>query len=259
VTGNITGGNLIAVANVIAGAATTYVPSNAPVQAAGTANSYVQMLLQNKSNGLAATTDIVAAADNATDLTTFVSMGINSSTYNQPGYALTTANDAYLYVTGNTTTGGGALVLSTYTAKDIIFSTNGGDTANEIGRFKNGFGLSVVGGVSATGNIQGGNILGGANVNATLLSGTTVSVTGNIDSGNLRTTGLVSATGNITGGNLSGTSIVGTLTTAAQTNITSVGTLTSLAVTGNTTSGNLLTGGLISSTGAVTASQFNGR
>jgi hypothetical protein len=51
--------------------------------------------------------------------------------------------------------------------------------------------------------------------------------------------GGVSAVGNITGGNLSGTSIVGTLSTAAQTNITSVGTLTALAVTGNITSGNL--------------------
>jgi hypothetical protein len=64
--------------------------------------------------------------------------------------------------------------------------------------------------------------LGGANVNATTHTGTTVSVTGNI-----------------TGGNLSGTSIVGTLTTAAQTNITSVGTLGSLAVTGTITGGNL--------------------
>jgi hypothetical protein len=44
-------------------------------------------------------------------------------------------------------------------------------------------------------------------------------------------------TGNITSGNLQGTSIVGTLTTAAQTNITSVGTLGSLAVSGNASSG----------------------
>jgi hypothetical protein len=51
---------------------------------------------------------------------------------------------------------------------------------------------------------------------------------------------LISATGNITGGNLSGTSIVGTLTTAAQTNITSVGTLGALSVTGNITFGGSL-------------------
>jgi hypothetical protein len=51
---------------------------------------------------------------------------------------------------------------------------------------------------------------------------------------------------------------VGTLTTAAQTNITSVGTLGSLAVTGNTTSGNLLTGGLISATGNITGGNLSG-
>jgi hypothetical protein len=54
------------------------------------------------------------------------------------------------------------------------------------------------------------------------------------------TLGSLSVTGNITSGNLSGTSIVGTLTTAAQTNITSVGTLGSLSVTGNITSGNII-------------------
>ncbi len=56
----------------------------------------------------------------------------------------------------------------------------------------------------------------------------------------------ITAVGNITGGNLSGTSIVGTLTTAAQTNITSVGTLDALSVTGNITGGNLITAGLVS-------------
>jgi hypothetical protein len=65
-------------------------------------------------------------------------------------------------------------------------------------------------------------------------------------------TGIVSATGNVTAGNLSGTNIVGTITTAAQTNITSVGTLDSLSVTGNVNAGNLRTAGLISATGSIT-------
>jgi hypothetical protein len=78
---------------------------------------------------------------------------------------------------------------------------------------------------------------------------TSVSVTGNVTGGNLSTAGTVSATGNIVGGNLSGTSIVGTLTTAAQTNITSVGTLSALSVTGNVTGGNLITAGAVSGNG----------
>jgi hypothetical protein len=59
--------------------------------------------------------------------------------------------------------------------------------------------LRTAGLISATGNITGGNILGGANVNATTHTGTTVSVTGNIDGGNLRTAGLLSVnSGNVT-------------------------------------------------------------
>jgi len=84
------------------------------------------------------------------------------------------------------------------------------------------------------------------------------SVSGNVTSANFLTGGLISATGNITGGNLSGTNIVGTLTTAAQTNITSVGTLSSLAVTANVTGGNLLTGGLISAASTVTGTSHLG-
>ena len=71
--------------------------------------------------------------------------------------------------------------------------------------------------------------------------------------------GLISATGNITGGNITVTNIAGSLTTAAQGNITSVGTLTGLnssgaiSATGNVTGGNLITGAAISAGGAVSA------
>jgi hypothetical protein len=89
----------------------------------------------------------------------------------------------------------------------------------------------------------------------TNVAGSTVST---VYSDGVLVTGLVSATGNITGGNLSGTAITGTLSTAAQTNITSVGTLTSLSVSGNVQGGNLLTDGLISAAGTVTGTTFVG-
>ena len=64
-----------------------------------------------------------------------------------------------------------------------------------------------------------------------------LTVTGNVTAGNLVTSG---SGGSITGANLvSANYFTGTLTTAAQPNITSVGTLTSLAVTGNITAGNV--------------------
>jgi hypothetical protein len=46
-----------------------------------------------------------------------------------------------------------------------------------------------VGNVTASGNITGGNVLGGANVNATTHTGATVSVSGNITGGNLLSAG----------------------------------------------------------------------
>jgi len=125
--------------------------------------------------------------------------------------------------------------------------------------------------LTVTGNATGGNILTGGFVSATgniiantasffigngsLLSGIAASYGNANVVANLAALGTnpVSTTGNIDGGNLSGTNIVGTLITALQTNITAVGTLGSLTVTANTTSGNLLTAGLISVAGNITA------
>jgi predicted acyltransferase (DUF342 family) len=113
----------------------------------------------------------------------------------------------------------------------VIFNTNGNADAT----------------AGLTFNTTGPNLL-------TVLG--TISSSGNVQAGNLRTAGLVSATGNITGGNLSGTNIVGTLTTAAQNNITSVGTLSSLTVTANVAGGNLTTGGQVSATGNIRTANY---
>ena len=92
-----------------------------------------------------------------------------------------------------------------------------------------------------------------ANGNVNVITGGTTSLV--VTSTGANITGTLNATGNITSGNLSGTSIVGTLTTAAQTNITSVGTLGALTVTGNIGGGNL-SGTNIAGT-LTTASQTN--
>ena len=80
----------------------------------------------------------------------------------------------------------------------------------------------------------------------------TVNNYGNLIVGGLEST-TISATGNANVGNLGATTVTattltGTISTAAQTNITSVGTLTSLAVTGNVTSGNFV--GTLNGSGA---------
>jgi len=70
------------------------------------------------------------------------------------------------------------------------------------------------------------------------ITGSSISVSGNVTGGNVNTSGLVTATGNITGGNL----ITGGLST----------------VTGNITGGNLRTAGLVSATGNVTGGNILG-
>ena len=103
---------------------------------------------------------------------------------------------------------------------------------------------------------------------------TTLSVSGNATVGNLIASS--GSGGNITGANLvSANYFTGTLTTAAQPNITSTGTLSSLSVsgnsnignigtaglitaTGNLNAGNIITGGIVSATGNITAGFFIG-
>jgi len=155
----------------------------------------------------------------------------------------------------------------------LIINTTSGNSVQELpfGDFldlsnsgiSNSGNIAVSGIVSATGNVTGNYILGNgsqlsgiiasvSNINLGTSNVTVVSSGGNVSVGvggtdnvavfatsGVYVTGVVSATGNITGGNLSGTNIVGAITTAAQTNITSVGTLGSLSVTGNVAAGNV--------------------
>jgi hypothetical protein len=108
--------------------------------------------------------------------------------------------------------------------------------------------------VSVSGNITGGNILGGANVNATTHTGTTVSVTGNITAGNL-----------IISGAIQDSAQLDIQTTTANANIVltpngtgNVNTGANVSVTGNIQGGNLRTAGLISATGAITGAAITG-
>ena len=122
-------------------------------------------------------------------------------------------------------------------------STSGNATAGNV----------VTGGlITATGNINAGNFNTAGTANAAILT-----ISGNANIGNIGTAGIITATGNITGGNVIGTLLTGTLSTAAQPNITSVGTLTSVSVSGNANVGNVNTGGLITATGNITGGNLN--
>jgi hypothetical protein len=194
----------------------------------------------------------------------FTSLTANTHlSVNQPTGAITISVDATP-----------SLVNSTIVSRDA----NGSFAANVITATLSGAATSAGTAGTVTSNIQSAITQVG-----TL---TALTVSGNTNSGNLRTAGLVSATGNITGNYIVGngsalTSITGanvtgavanatyavssgsattagTVTTNAQPNITSVGILSSVSITANVTGGNIVTTGIVSSTGNVTGNYFLG-
>ena len=64
----------------------------------GDINNYLQLNIQNTNQGNAASSDVVATADNGNESTNYIDMGINSENYNA-GF-IGGVNDAYVYSTG---------------------------------------------------------------------------------------------------------------------------------------------------------------
>jgi hypothetical protein len=133
--------------------------------------------------------------------------------------------------------------------------------------------LTYAGAFSATGNITGGN-LSGTNIVGTLTTAaqtnitsigtlSALSVTGNVQGGNIRTAGLISATGNITGGNLliNGSAVItGNLNVQGTETIFNVANLTvndkDIIVANNVTGGANVDGAGIQAGNPATATWF---
>ena len=135
---------------------------NAVSQFFASANSYSQINNQNCNSGSNASTDYIATADNGSDATYYIDMGINSSGYTNTAFNIVSANDGYLY------TQGGRLAIGTASSCDLIFHTGGTSSGYERMRITPqgfvGIGtsapvatLTVIGGISATGAICGNN------------------------------------------------------------------------------------------------------
>ena len=137
--------------------------------------------------------------------------------------------------------------------------------------------ISSQGTVSATGNITTsgffvGDFIGNIVSTITNIPGPGGAVVFNNGTGNVAATaglifdntgpntltilGSYLATGNVSANTILGNSILGSLSTASQPNITNVGTLTALTVSGNASSGNIATGGQISATGNIRTSGY---
>ena len=90
-------------------------------------NGYVQIALQNKSNGTGSSSDFVATTDTGTDTTEYIDMGINGSGFTGDWGG---AKDGYLYVDGGAT-GVGDLNIGTARPETYIdFLVGGAAVAN---------------------------------------------------------------------------------------------------------------------------------
>jgi hypothetical protein len=84
----------------------------------GTINNYLQLNIQNLSNGANASSDVVATANNGSETTNYVDLGINGGS-NTSGI-MGVANDAYLYNVGQN-----FLIGTGTAAKSLVFMTGG--------------------------------------------------------------------------------------------------------------------------------------
>jgi len=101
---------------------------------AGSSNDAIDVAVVNQSTGTLAYSEFIAMNNVGNTDSGWISMGINSSNYNDPAFALTKKDDAYmLYEAPAGSTGTGDLVIATGeagTSRKIIFGAGGFATGN---------------------------------------------------------------------------------------------------------------------------------
>jgi hypothetical protein len=96
------------------------------LMAKGERNGYLQFNIQNESAQGQASTDIVATANNGTETTNYVNLGINGGGYNSANNILSGPDNGYLYSTGQD-----FVIGNSATSKNLILFTGGIATTNE--------------------------------------------------------------------------------------------------------------------------------
>ena len=158
------GGNAYVTGVTYLGATSSAIGLTSPILVGtNNVNNTTQIVIQNTSNGNSASTDFVATANDGTDTTHYIDMGINGSGFNGPlnGWTISGANDGYMYVdSGNLTVGTDTIgtTVSIHTggtfANNIVATFN----ANNVQPTSSTTGTMVVtGGVGISGNLNIGN------------------------------------------------------------------------------------------------------
>jgi len=121
-------------------------PSN-PLAIVGSGNTYVQFNIQNIETGTYSSADLVITANNGTDSTNFINLGINNVGYNDPLYNNATGLDGYLFIDG------GDLDIGTRTSGKIIEFHVGGTTAEKVISRIDASGMNMVSGTYRVNNL----------------------------------------------------------------------------------------------------------
>jgi hypothetical protein len=117
-------------------------PDN-PIGLGGNVDSYLQANIQNKNEGISASADYIATADNGDDTENYIDMGISNSKYNVPEWDIAVADDGYFWVDG------GNDIIGTMTpGKEILFfvaeTIHEAHPADTIAKMGTDYGLNVV-------------------------------------------------------------------------------------------------------------------
>jgi len=154
---------------------------------AGSANSWVQFGIQNTNTDVGASTDLIAYAPNGDNTSGWIDLGITGQNFTNQGgqYAITGANDGYLFMSAPSGAGtGGNLFISTDSTglyNDIVFSTGGFNQGQEQARFKAGIGLKLIQGTPSTNPSTGAlQVVGGVGIGGNLNVQGDISLAGNI-------------------------------------------------------------------------------
>lgn len=107
----------------LSGALPLGLPNN-PLAVVGSGNTYLQINIQNRATGTTATADLVITANNGTDTSNYINLGINNSGYNDPTFSNGSGLDGYLFING------GSLDIGTQTPNTNVEFHIGGTTSN---------------------------------------------------------------------------------------------------------------------------------
>ena len=120
------------------------------VQVYANVNSYSQIVHQNLNSGNLSSSDFVGTADNGTDATHYVDLGIASSTYNFPGFEVIKPNDVYLLAVGNNVTGPGSVSRG-----NLVIGSTTGNINFFVGAPQD---ANVITQINSTGLVPGANV-----------------------------------------------------------------------------------------------------